>query len=124
MIFRCKYLIAGMAPATELYEMLKNELEQSCRYNIGDIYEAEVLGPYPETDGSMYPVVPVTFKFETHGYDSDASVVFDIFMSMGTLKQVFDEKGFIVGLEELTVDGERYNLPNPYRLGELPQVVI
>lgn len=124
MIFRVKYLIAGVAPATELYESLKTELEQTCRYNIGDIYEAEVLGPYPGSNGSVRPVVPVTFKIETHGYDSEASVVFDIFMAIGTLKQEFQENGFAVGLEELVVDGERYQLPIPYRMGELPLLVL
>jgi hypothetical protein len=123
MIFRCKYLIAGAVPATELYEMLKTELGY-CRYSISDVAEAEVLGPYPESDGASYPVVPVTLKLETHGYDSESNILFDLFVSMGDIKQEFSGKGISVGFQEIVVDGERAHLPASYMIGELPLTVI
>lgn len=123
MIFRCKYLVAGRAEAIELYQTLKSELE-NMRSSVCDITEAEVLGPYPEQDGRFYPVVPVTFKFETSGYESEASVLFDLFMGITNIRGELAEHDFCVGLQEVVVDGERVFMHASYLLPELPVIEV
>lgn len=123
MIFRCKYLIAGQATAIDLYHALKSELETQ-RYQICDVAEAEVLGPYPESDGRYYPVVPVTFKIETFGYESETTVLFDLFMGVSNLRNELAEQDFMVGLQEVVVDGHRANLDDAYRLWPIPTIEL
>ena len=127
MIFRVKFLIAGPASAAELYDRLKTELDENARYNIGDIAEAEVLGPRPQDGQSVYSSVPVTFKIDTHGYDTETSVLFDIYMQMSILRGLsnsFTTDGILIGLQEIVVDGERCDIPASYMLGNLPLVEI
>jgi hypothetical protein len=124
MIFRVKYLVAGVAPAGYLYSRVKSELEGYCRFNICDVYEAEVLGPYPEEDGRPYPVIPVTFKIETNGYDSESTILFDIYSYVGQLRRGdFLEEEISVGIQEITVDGDRREIPDGY-LMELPIIEL
>lgn len=122
-----KYLIAGPAAADVLYEKLKTELEEDCRYHISDVCEAEVLGPCPQAGQASYSVVPVTFKIDTHGYDVESTILFDLFMLMSFLRSEafsFTSEGVLVGLQEIVVDGERFDIPATYMLGALPVVEI
>jgi hypothetical protein len=127
MIFRVKYLIAGPAAADELYNRLKTELEENCRYQISDVCEAEVLGPCPQAGQASFSTVPVTFKIDTHGYDTEGTILFDLFMLMSFLRSEtysFTSEGIAVGLQEIVVDGERFDIPDTYMLGVLPVVEI
>jgi hypothetical protein len=125
MLFRVKYLIAGMAPASELYEKLKNALMLNVCYQVVDVSDAEVLGPYPEDCGQIRPVVPVTVKLVTFGNESTTTVIFDIFMLMTTLRSgELSDLGFQVGLEELVAGDEPVGFPSLYTLGELPEVEL
>jgi hypothetical protein len=115
MFFRCKYLISGMSPAGVLYQELKSRLENQ-RYEICDVAEAEVLGPYPEPDDRVYSVVPVTFKFETFGYEADTQILFDIFMGLSRIRDKLSDQDFSVGIQEVVVDGDRITIDNSFML--------
>jgi hypothetical protein len=104
-----------MSPAGVLYQALKTGLENQ-RYEICDVAEAEVLGPYPEPDDRVYPVVPVTFKFETFGYEADTQILFDIFMGLSSLRNKLADQDFSVGIQEVVVDGDRITFDDSFML--------
>lgn len=118
MNFRCKYMIAGPSSSDELYHHLKTVLEGYSQQNIIDMCESEVLGPYPEPDNQLYSRVPVTFKFNTFGYESANTILFDIIVELNNLRSSLTDSNLSVGIQEIVIDGDRMELPDTCSLDE------
>jgi len=123
MIFRFKFQISGMKEESELYQRMKTEIEDKLRGEMSDVAEAEVLAPV--SSGTTYPVVSVVYKVDTHGYESEATVMFDVLMWLAPTREMFLAEQIYIGLEEIYVDEQPWALPDSCRLEHhRPTIVI
>lgn len=124
MRFRCKFAISGDAAESQLFEWLRQRLENHLYHELSFVETFEVLG-YDYGDMHIGESrINVTLKLETSNNATEVETLMDIFIWTNDIIQIANnEEGFLVGIDELTAQGERVEITDLYHVPQQVTVI-
>jgi hypothetical protein len=111
MDFRCKFVIIGDEAERELFESVKEQIQEELAWDINglDYMDFEERDYSDEAVGRVR--VPVVFKFHINTYE-EATTLVDVYTWISKMIRRY-ERSF--GADEITVNGQQIDILDSYR---------